>query len=107
MVIILVLLFIILGFLVSALKRFLDDKNLSEEDKEVVHSPISVGSITKSSGFIFIVVFLVSALGFKAVINGLFLSVFNKVMRQNNLSHSLTRFTQVNMKSTVNIATLV
>jgi len=72
MVLILVLLLVILGFLVSALKRFLDQKELSEEDKEVVHSPISIGSITRSSGFIFIVLFLVSALGFKAVINGLF-----------------------------------
>ncbi len=72
MVIILLLLLIILGLLVSALKRFLDQKQLSDEDKEVVHSPISVGSITRSSGFIFIVIFLVAALGFKAVINGLF-----------------------------------
>ncbi len=72
MVLILVLLLVILGFLVSALKRFLDQKELSEEDKEVVHSPITIGSVTRSSGFIFIVLFLVSALGFKAVINGLF-----------------------------------
>jgi mono/diheme cytochrome c family protein len=71
LVIILFLILITLGLLVSALKRFLDQKELSEEDKEVVHSPISVGSITKSSGFIFIVIFLISALGFKAVINGL------------------------------------
>src|SRR5687768_4796467 len=41
LVIILLLLFITLGLLVSALKRFLDEKDLSEEDKEVVHSPIS------------------------------------------------------------------
>jgi mono/diheme cytochrome c family protein len=72
MVVILLLLLIILGLIVSALKRFLDQKELSEEDREVVHSPITVGSVTRSSGFIFIVVFLVAALGFKAVINGLF-----------------------------------
>jgi mono/diheme cytochrome c family protein len=72
LVIILLLLLIILGLIVSALKRFLDQKELSEEDREVVHSPISIGSITRSSGFIFIVVFLVTALGFKAVINSLF-----------------------------------
>jgi mono/diheme cytochrome c family protein len=72
MLIILVLLLIILGFLVSALKKFLDKKDLSEEEKDVVNSPISAGSISRSSGFIFIVVFLVAALGFKAVINGLF-----------------------------------
>jgi len=72
MVLILVLLLVILGFLVSALKRFLDQKELTPEQKEVVHSPITFGSITRSSGFIFIVFFLVTAFGFKAVINGLY-----------------------------------
>ncbi|HEX6892911.1 MAG TPA: c-type cytochrome, partial [Chryseolinea sp.] len=72
MVLILVLLLVILGFLVSALKRFIDQKELSPEDKEIVHSPITFGSITRSPGFIFIVLFLVAAVGFKAVINGLF-----------------------------------
>ncbi len=72
MVLILVLLVVILGFLVSALKRFLDQKELSEEDKELVHSPITVSSVTGSSGFIFIVLFVVGSLGFKAVINGLY-----------------------------------
>lgn len=72
MIIILILLVIILGFLVSALKRFLDQRNLSEEDKEVVHSPITFATITSSRGFMFVVVFLVAALGFKAVINGLY-----------------------------------
>ena len=72
LVIILLLLLIILGLLVSALKRFLDEKDLSEEDREVVHSPISIGSVTRSPGFMFLVIFLVVALGFKAVINSLF-----------------------------------
>lgn len=72
MIIILILLVIILGFLVSALKRFLDSKPLTEEEKEVVHSPITTGSITRSRGFIFAVTFVVAALGFKAVINGLY-----------------------------------
>lgn len=72
MVIILVLLVVILGFLVSALKRFLDQKELSEEDREVVQSPITIGTITRSPGFAFIVVFIVGTLVFKAVINGLY-----------------------------------
>ena len=72
MVVILILLVIILGFLVSALKRFLDAKPLTEEEREVVHSPITISSVTRSRGFIFIAVFLISALGFKAVINGLY-----------------------------------
>lgn len=72
MAIILALLLVILGFLVSALKRFLDQKELSEEDREVVHSPITTGSVFKSKGFIFIVVFLVAALAFKGVISALY-----------------------------------
>jgi mono/diheme cytochrome c family protein len=72
MVLILILLVIILGFLVSALKRFLDARELSEEDKEVVNSPITLATITRSNGFIFIVLFVVGSLGFKAVINGLY-----------------------------------
>lgn len=72
MVIILVLLVVILLFLISAIKRFLDQKQLTEEQREIVHSPISAGSITRSRGFIFIVAFIVAALGFKAVINALF-----------------------------------
>ena len=72
MIIILILLVVILGFLVSSLKRFLDQKQLTEEDKEFVHSPISGGSILSSRGFIFIVFFIGAGLGFKAVINGLY-----------------------------------
>lgn len=72
MVIILILLVIILLFLISAIKRFLDQRPLTEEEREVVHSPINVGTITRSRGFIFAVAFIVAALGFKAVINVLF-----------------------------------
>jgi hypothetical protein len=71
MVIILALLFTILAFLVSALKRFVEQKDLGEDDREVVRST-SASSVFKSRGFIFIVVFLVTALGFKAVIGALF-----------------------------------
>ncbi|HLT81806.1 MAG TPA: c-type cytochrome [Cyclobacteriaceae bacterium] len=72
MVVILVLLLIILIFLVSAVKRFLDQKDLTPEQREVVRAPFTMGSIMRSRGFIFIVVFVVAALGFKAVINGLY-----------------------------------
>ncbi len=72
MVIILLLLVVILGFLVSALKRFLAQKSLSEEDREVVQSPITLGTIMRSPGFAFFVVFIVGTLTFKAVINGLY-----------------------------------
>jgi cytochrome c2 len=72
MVIILVLLLIILVFLISAVKRFLDQKDLTPEQRELVHAPFTLSSIVRSRGFIFIVVFVVASLGFKAVINGLY-----------------------------------
>lgn len=72
MVVILVLLLVILGLIINALKRYLDQKELTDEDKEVVHSPFTFSSIVQSSGFIFIVVFLVASISFKTVIDGLF-----------------------------------
>ncbi len=72
MVIILVLLLVILGLIINALKRYLDQKDLSEEDKEVVHSPFTLGTIMQSPGFIFLVVFIVAAISFKTIIDGLF-----------------------------------
>ena len=72
MIVILILLLIILGFIVSALKKFLDQRDLSEEDREVVHSPITLSSSLQSPAFLFIVVFLVAAIGFKTVIDGLY-----------------------------------
>ncbi|MBX2967150.1 MAG: c-type cytochrome [Cyclobacteriaceae bacterium] len=72
MLVILTLLVIVLLFLVSALKRFLDQKDLSEEDKEVINSPYTVGSITASAGFRFIMIFIIASLGFKWTINTLF-----------------------------------
>jgi mono/diheme cytochrome c family protein len=71
MVIILALLLAILGLLVSTLKRVLDKKDLAPEDREIVHGT-STGSIFKSKGFIFIVIFLVTALSFKAGIGALY-----------------------------------
>src|SRR5690606_13141589 len=47
MVIILILLIVILLFLISAIKRFLDTKDLTDEQKEVVHSPVTFGSVTR------------------------------------------------------------
>jgi mono/diheme cytochrome c family protein len=72
MVLILVLLVIILALIISALKKYLDQKELSDEDKEVVHSPITATTFFQSKGFIFIVVFLVASISFKTVIDGLY-----------------------------------
>jgi mono/diheme cytochrome c family protein len=72
MILILLLLLIILALIISALKKYLDQKDLSESDKEVVHAPFSIGTIMRSRGFIFLVLFIVAAVGFKTVIDGLF-----------------------------------
>lgn len=72
MVIILVLLLIILALIINVLKKYLDQRELSEEDREVVHSPITFDSVIRSPGFIFLVVFVVAAVGFKTVIDGLY-----------------------------------
>ncbi|KXK24477.1 MAG: quinol:cytochrome c oxidoreductase pentaheme cytochrome subunit [Bacteroidetes bacterium OLB12] len=72
LVVILVLLLIILGLIINALKRYLDQKDLSDEDREIVHSKYTLGSAVKSPAFIFIVVFLVASITFKNVIDGLY-----------------------------------
>ena len=72
MVIILILLVVILSLIVNALRKFLDQKELSEEDREVVNSPISFASVTRSPGFIFLVIFVVGTVAFKGVIDGLY-----------------------------------
>ncbi len=72
MVIILVLLLIILGLIINALKKYLDQKDLSEEDREMVHSPFTFSTIAQSPGFIFLVVFIVACISFKTIIDGLF-----------------------------------
>jgi len=72
MIIILILMLIILGLITNALKKYLNEKQLSEEDKEVVNSPITVSSFMSSPGFIFLVIFVVAAISFKTVIDGLY-----------------------------------
>lgn len=72
MVIILILLVIILALIVNALRKFLNQKDLSEEDRELVNSPITFSSVTSSPGFIFVVVFIVGVIAFKSTIDGLY-----------------------------------
>jgi len=72
MVVILLLLLIILGFISTTLRKFLDQKDLSEEDREVVNSPITATTFFTSPGFIFIVIFIIAGVGFKTVVDGLY-----------------------------------
>ena len=72
MIIILILMLVILGLITTALKKYLNEKQLSEEDSEVVNSPITFSTFLSSPGFIFFVVFVVAAISFKTVIDGLY-----------------------------------
>lgn len=72
MVIILILLVVILALIVNALRKFLNQRDLSAEESEVVNSPITLGSISRSPGFTFVVVFIVAVVAFKSVIDGLY-----------------------------------
>ena len=72
MIVILILMLIILALITNALKKYLNEKQLSEEDNDVVNSPITTSSFLSSPGFIFLVVFVVAAISFKTVIDGLF-----------------------------------
>jgi mono/diheme cytochrome c family protein len=72
MILILILMIVILGLIVNALKKFLNQKELTEDDEQVVNSPYTLSSITRSSGFIFLVTFIVVSIGFKTVIDGLY-----------------------------------
>lgn len=72
MIIILVLLVVILSLIVNALRKFLEQKELSAEDREIVTSPITVSSVTRSPGFVFLVIFVVGTIVFKTAIDGLY-----------------------------------
>lgn len=72
LLLVLVLLVVILGLIINILKKYLDQKELSEEDQEVVNAPFTMSSVMRSSGFIFIIIFFVAAIGLKTVIDGLY-----------------------------------
>ncbi len=73
MILILILMLVILGLIATTLKKYLNDKkDLSEDDEEVVNSPYTWSTFVRSSGFIFLVVFVVAAVSFKMVIDGLY-----------------------------------
>jgi mono/diheme cytochrome c family protein len=72
MVLILILLLVVLGIIANALKNFVTQRPLGEADAEIVNSPYTARSIATSPGFIFVVVFIVAAIAFKTLIDGLY-----------------------------------
>jgi mono/diheme cytochrome c family protein len=72
MIFILLLMVVILALIVTALKRYLNQKELTADDSLVVNSPYSFSTVTRAPGFIFLVAFLVVSIGFKTTIDGLY-----------------------------------
>lgn len=73
LVVVLVLILLVLVFMISVLKRYVGDKkDLDEDDKEVVNQSFDIGKTLTSKPVIFLVIFLFTAIAFKAVITGLF-----------------------------------
>ncbi len=70
--VILVLLLITLVVVARVLKASLNQRQLSEADEQIVNSPYTLKTITRSSGFIFVVLFIVAAITFKTTIDGLY-----------------------------------
>src|SRR4051812_9355164 len=48
LILVLVLLVVILGLIINILKKYLDQKELTDEDQEVVHAPFTLSSVMRS-----------------------------------------------------------
>lgn len=72
LVIVLILLLVTLIIVARVLKTTLNQRKLDEADDQIVNSPYTFGTIVRSSGFAFIVVFIVAAISFKTIIDGLY-----------------------------------
>ncbi|MDH5365649.1 MAG: c-type cytochrome [Cyclobacteriaceae bacterium] len=72
LIIVLALIFVVLVLITTVLTKYVNNKDLDKEDKEFVNQSFSIGATLSSKPFIFLVVFLFSAIMFKVVINGLF-----------------------------------
>ena len=70
--IILVLLLATLIIVARVLKNNLNQGKLDEADDQVVNSPYTFSTVVRSSGFAFVVVFIVAAIAFKTIIDGLY-----------------------------------
>jgi len=72
MAIILVLLLVTLIIVARVLKTSLSQRTLDESDEQIVNSPYTLKTIVSSSGFAFIVVFIVAGVTFKTIVDGLY-----------------------------------
>ncbi len=73
LVIVLVLILVVLGVLISVVTKYIKQKEqLDEADQELVDQRFSLAKLAKSSGFIWIVTFVFTAIVLKTVVDGLF-----------------------------------
>ena len=73
LIIVLVLILVVLVLITTILQKYLNQKtDLDEDDKAIINPTFSLDGLVKSKPFIFIVIFLFSAIAFKVVINNLF-----------------------------------
>ena len=73
LVIVLVLILVVLLLITTVLKKYLNNRgDLDEDDTEIVNASFSLEKTVKSKPFIFIIVFVFTAIAFKVVINNLF-----------------------------------
>lgn len=70
--IILILLLATLIIVARVLKNNLNQNKLNEADDQVVNSPYTFGTIVRSTGFAFLVTFIVAGIAFKTIIDGLY-----------------------------------
>lgn len=73
LIVVLGLVLIALVLIATVLQRYLNEKrDLDEDDQEVVNKPYILDAIVRSKSFVFLVLFLFTAIAFKLVINQLF-----------------------------------
>lgn len=73
LVIVLVLILVVLILITTVLKKYLNQqKDLDEDDREIVNASFKLDAVFKSKPFLFLVVFVTTAIVFKVVINNLY-----------------------------------
>ncbi|MBL6445106.1 c-type cytochrome [Fulvivirga sp. 29W222] len=73
LVIVLVLILVVLILITTVLRKYLNQqKDLDEEDREIVNASFRLDAALKSKPFLFLVVFITTAIVFKVVINNLY-----------------------------------
>lgn len=73
LVIVLVLILVVLVLINTILRRYLNQQvTLDEEDEKIVNATFDINKVVKSKPFLFLVIFIFTAIVFKVVINNLY-----------------------------------